>query len=59
MQKIYPGDVLKIAANRATAGERERHNARVDEEKESKHWTNRRGFIPLKASHKQACVTQR
>lgn len=54
MQKIYPEDAAKIAANRATAGERRDWNNRVQREKDERAYENARAFVPRKASHKRA-----
>lgn len=53
MSKIYTEDKAKIAANRASAGERRIWNNRVENEKAARADDNCRAFMPRKASHKQ------
>ena len=53
MSKIYPHDVVRIAANNATAEQRESWNATIQENKEHRASMNRRTFVPRKTSHKQ------
>ena len=50
MSKIYPHDEAKIAANSATAGERENWNATIQESKERRVRMNRLTFVPRKLS---------